>query len=83
MDNMTENRAASELLRHAAWLGRLARALVGDAATADDVVQEAFVAALLPRAWTGASLQGRGDRIAAEQVAFLGSSAEAMHAHSP
>ena len=59
MDRTEEHPAASELIGHAVWLRRLALALVGDAATADDVVQEAFVAALsrppaggrMPRTW--------------------------------
>ncbi|KAB2888015.1 MAG: hypothetical protein F9K40_20850, partial [Kofleriaceae bacterium] len=37
--------SAEELLAHADWLRRLARALVGDAA-ADDVVQETYEVAL-------------------------------------
>src|SRR5688572_8486299 len=59
MDAYGESSAASELVRHAAWLRRLALALVGDAALADDVVQGTFVAALahppegggMPRTW--------------------------------
>jgi RNA polymerase sigma-70 factor (ECF subfamily) len=35
-----------DLLAHAAWVRRLARALVGDAATADDVVQDTWLTVL-------------------------------------
>ena len=38
--------AAEELIAHAAWMRRLARALAGGEADADDLVQEACVAAL-------------------------------------
>ena len=59
METHEEHHAASELVRHAAWLRRLALALVGDVAAADDVVQETYVAALshppsgglVPRSW--------------------------------
>lgn len=37
---------AADLLKHAEWIRRLARGLVGDAASADDLVQETYVAAL-------------------------------------
>ena len=37
---------ADWLLQHAAWLRRLARSLVGDAAAAEDLVQDAWVATL-------------------------------------
>jgi len=59
METFGEHPDATDLIRHAAWLRRLAVALVGDLATADDLVQETFVAALsrpprgghMPRAW--------------------------------
>jgi RNA polymerase sigma-70 factor (ECF subfamily) len=38
--------SAEELLAHAVWLRRLARSLVADAATADDLVQDAWIAAM-------------------------------------
>jgi len=41
-----ERTTAEDLLRHGAWIRALARGLVGDAATADDLVQETYVAAL-------------------------------------
>ena len=37
---------ATELLRHAAWLRRLAHALASDGAAADDAVQDTYLAAL-------------------------------------
>jgi RNA polymerase sigma factor (sigma-70 family) len=46
-----------ELLRHSAWMRDLARVLVGDRASGDDLVQDAFVASLRhppegePRPW--------------------------------
>ncbi len=59
METFGEHPDAADLIRHAAWLKRLAVALVGDVATADDLVQETFVTALsrpprggrMPRAW--------------------------------
>ncbi len=45
MNGRTYDRA-DELLVHAGWLRVLARTLVADAATADDLVQETWVAAL-------------------------------------
>lgn len=46
MSTDSVNRDPHALLAHAAWLRRLARSLVGDGAAADDLVQEAWVAAL-------------------------------------
>ncbi|MBL8624456.1 MAG: sigma-70 family RNA polymerase sigma factor [Myxococcales bacterium] len=46
MSTESVNRDPHALLAHAAWLRRLARSLVGDGAAADDLVQEAWVAAL-------------------------------------
>ncbi len=46
MEPNPEDTPEDELLRHAAWIRRLARGLVADGATADDLVQEAYVAAL-------------------------------------
>ena len=44
---MTESHVPIEtLLRHSEWAQALARRLVSDDATADDVVQEAWLAAL-------------------------------------
>src|SRR2546423_5303887 len=56
-----------ELMTHAAWLGRLARSLVGDGADAADAAQDAVVAALQSppdargsrRAWFGRVLLNR------------------------
>ena len=42
----TETPSAAELLQHAGALRALARRLVRDEATADDVVQETFATAL-------------------------------------
>ncbi len=41
-----EERQGAELLRHAAWIRRLAIGLAGDAALADDLVQDTWLAAL-------------------------------------
>ena len=41
-----EHPTGEELLRHASWIRGLARGLVGDEATAEDVVQDTWVAAL-------------------------------------
>src|SRR5262245_23332549 len=73
------------LLEHATWLRALARSLVGDAALADDLTQETWVAALRRppegdrdvRPWLGtvlrnvARFRGRGDgnRAARERAA--------------
>lgn len=46
MEASDRNSASDELLRHAQWIRGLARALVKDEATAEDVVQETWVAAL-------------------------------------
>jgi len=56
-----------QLLADAAWLDRVARALVRDPATADDLVQETWIAALrrralggrVGRAWLGLTLRSR------------------------
>jgi RNA polymerase sigma-70 factor (ECF subfamily) len=77
---------ADELLEHADWLHRLARALVGDA-NADDIVQETFAAAVTKppaeagalRPWLGGvarnlakmSLRGRKRRTAHEDRAAI------------
>ena len=52
---MAESHAIDDLLEHAAFARRLARALVGDEARADDVVQQAWLNALEhpPRAGRG------------------------------
>jgi RNA polymerase sigma-70 factor (ECF subfamily) len=44
-----EERQGAELLRHAAWIRRLALGLVGDAALAEDLVQDTWLAALRRR----------------------------------
>ena len=49
--------AEHELLRHAAWIKRLALGLVGDATTAEDVVQDTWVAALRRPPPTGRALR--------------------------
>ena len=46
METENQDSAARALLQHATWLRRLAGALVGDSATADDLAQETWVAAL-------------------------------------
>lgn len=46
-----------ELLKHAAWIRALARSLVADAATAEDLVQDTWVAALKHRPSTDRSLR--------------------------
>ena len=47
MSDLDSPRATpTELLAHAAWVRRLARVLVRDRATADDVEQQAWAAAL-------------------------------------
>ena len=43
---MTHGFESRELLERAAWVRRLARGLVSDASAADDLAQEAWVAAL-------------------------------------
>ena len=50
MDSPSTRIAAEELLAHSAWMRALARGLLRDAAAADDVVQEATLAALDPGA---------------------------------
>ncbi|MFN0244961.1 MAG: sigma-70 family RNA polymerase sigma factor [Planctomycetota bacterium] len=50
--------ATHELLEHAAWLRRLARGLVRDASTADELVQRTWIAALERPPLTGSSLRG-------------------------
>src|SRR5690606_16202063 len=45
---------AEQLLRHSEWARALARHLVGDAADAEDIVQEAWIAALASPAPKGA-----------------------------
>lgn len=46
METSDQNNEARALLQHAAWLRRLAIALVGDSAAAEDLAQETWVAAL-------------------------------------
>lgn len=50
--------ATHELLAHAAWLRRLARELVRDASTADELVQRTWIAALERPPLAGSSLRG-------------------------
>jgi RNA polymerase sigma-70 factor (ECF subfamily) len=54
-----------DLLEHAAWVRRLARRLVRDAAAADDVVQETWLAALKARRASDATLRPWLARVAA------------------
>ncbi len=46
MESSRDDRQGAELLRHAVWIRRLALGLVGDAAQADDLVQDTWLAAL-------------------------------------
>ena len=56
---------ADELLAHTTWVRRLARGLVRDAAAADDVVQETWLAALKARRAADAPLRPWLARVAA------------------
>lgn len=56
---------AEELLEHTGWVRRLARRLVRDAAAADDVVQETWLAALKARRTSDAPLRPWLARVAA------------------
>lgn len=49
MGPSNEDLQGAELLRHAAWIRRLALGLVGDASLAEDLVQDTWVAALRRR----------------------------------
>ena len=46
MADQSKSPSVEELLSHAGWMRGLARGIVGDAALAEDIVQDAFVAAL-------------------------------------
>jgi RNA polymerase sigma-70 factor (ECF subfamily) len=57
METTHEDPGAERLLQHATWIRGLARSLIADAATADDLVQETWVAALMHPPSTERSLR--------------------------
>jgi RNA polymerase sigma factor (sigma-70 family) len=68
-----------ELLSHASWLQALARSLVSDPATADDLVQDTWVAALQRPPREGGNLRGWLSRVL-KNVAFQRSRSEGRRA---
>ncbi len=58
MNGMTDSPAPEEYLQHRAWLASLARTLVGDPSSADDLVQQTWIAALTRPPRNSAALRG-------------------------
>ena len=67
MDSSAQTPTVDDLLAHVGWVQALARSLVRDASTADDLAQETWMAAMSgaratnesPRGWLGRVLRNR------------------------